>query len=175
MNVKRYALIALGLLAATGAAPAADGAAGRGTSSYTAEEQGGARFKGAAADTNSAFEKIEEYRATQIIGTYVKNLYGETLGKIGDLLFDPQDPGRVLFAVIIHGGFLGMGGKLIAVPFSALTWNERDRVYDLNMTKERLALAPSFYRDQWPDLHRRTWSEEVYRYYGQNPYWMEDR
>ncbi len=119
-------------------------------------------------------QKTEEYRATQIIGTYVRNLEGETLGRIGDLLFDPQDTGRVLFAVIIHGGLLGVGGKLIAVPFPALTWNERDRAYDVNITKERLALAPGFYRDHWPDLHHRAWSEEVYRFYGQSPYWMEE-
>ncbi len=118
---------------------------------------------------------VGEYRASQVIGRIVKNLYGETLGKISDLLLDPEDPGRILFAVVIQGGFLGVGGKLTAVPFSALTWNEREQVYDVNMTKERLAAAPSFYRDHWPDLHHRTWSEEVYRYYGQTPYWTEDR
>ena len=51
-------------------------------------------------------------------------------------------------AVIQVGGFLGMGGRLVAVPLSELQWNaERERIIMPNASKETLQGRPAFSYD----------------------------
>ena len=111
----------------------------------------------------------------RIIGMYVRNLDGEIVGQVSDLFPAPEDPGRLAIAVISQGGFPGMGGRLVAVPFSALTWNEHERGFDLHTTKNRLEAGPSFDRDHGSHPSNRLWSEEFHRYYGQAPYWLDEK
>ena len=58
------------------------------------------------------------YRSTKVVGSSVVNDAGETIGKIDDLLVSPD--GKQPFAVISIGGFLGMGTRLVIVPYDAL-------------------------------------------------------
>ena len=113
-----------------------------------------------------------EYRASAIIGTYVRNNKGDYLGKIMDLMVDPHD-GRIAFAVLSHGGYLGIPMRFVAVPFSALTPRAEKNLYLLDASKEKMAAAPSFTRDNWPDVTNREWGTETYTYYGLTPYWEE--
>jgi sporulation protein YlmC with PRC-barrel domain len=121
--------------------------------------------------TKSA-EKLPEYQASTIIGSEVKNEQGNYLGRITDLMIDPAD-GRIAFAVLSHGGVLGIPMRFVAVPFRALTPGHENKVFLLDVSKEKIAAAPSFDRDHWPDLRNRDWSRDIYRYYGQMPYWEE--
>ena len=57
--------------------------------------------------------------ATAVIGDSVVNRAGESLGKIEELMLD-LEKGRVAYAILSFGGFMGMGEKLFAVPFEAL-------------------------------------------------------
>jgi hypothetical protein len=83
-------------------------------------------------------------------------------------------PGRVCFAVLEPAGSLGFGhDRLIAVPFTALSRNDWEHFYVVNMTREKLSMAPSFDEHHWPSLTDRSWSDQVYSYYGQTPYRME--
>jgi sporulation protein YlmC with PRC-barrel domain len=59
------------------------------------------------------------HKATDIIGTKVKNPQGEDLGKIEELVLNPNEA-TVEYAVLSFGGFLGMGDKLFAIPFTLL-------------------------------------------------------
>jgi sporulation protein YlmC with PRC-barrel domain len=113
-----------------------------------------------------------ESRASAIIGTYVQNKRGDYLGKITDLMIDPHD-GRIAFVVLSHGGILGIPTRFVAVPFSALTPGQGKNVYLLDVSKEKMAAAPSFSSDHWPDVTNREWGAETYTYYGQTPYWEE--
>ena len=61
-------------------------------------------------------------KASSIIGTNVVNPDGEMLGDVKEIVIDPRT-GRVAYAVVSFGGFLGMGTKLFAIPFSALKYN----------------------------------------------------
>ena len=110
--------------------------------------------------------KADRYQ--QIVGTSVKNQQGEELGKINDVVIDSQ--GHVPLAILAHGGFWGMGGKLVAVPFSALQFDPSKKDYMLNSTQEKLDSAPAF---QVSDLSHEKWPEDVYRFFGQYPYWAE--
>jgi sporulation protein YlmC with PRC-barrel domain len=115
-------------------------------------------------------ERFFEYQASTIINSFVKNQKGEYLGRIMDLMIDPQNR-EISFAVLSAGGVLGVPMKYVAVPFNAFTTSDEKNVYLLDMTREKLAAAPSFSRQQWPFMANREWEGGVYRYYGQNPHW----
>jgi hypothetical protein len=107
--------------------------------------------------------------ATNIIGATVNNLQGEKLGKIIDLTIDQN---RITFAVLSHGGIVGVGEKLIPVPISALSIKDEKTVL-LDISKNKLLTAPSFEKSQRPDFSNRQWTEDTYRFYGAQPYWKE--
>lgn len=112
-------------------------------------------------------------RASKIQGKSVKNPAGEALGKIEDIMIDTMS-GRITYAVLSFGGFLGVGNKLFAIPFEALAINQRDRHFVLDIPKEKLERAPGFDKDDWPDMANQTWGFQVYTYYGYKPYWERD-
>jgi len=122
---------------------------------------------------SKSMEGFFQDRASTIIGTEVQNKQGDYLGKITDLMVDPQD-GRIAFAVLSHGGILGIPTRFIAVPFGALKPGSEKRVYLLDASKEKIAAAPTFSRDQWPNVTDREWGADAYRFYGQTPYWEEN-
>ena len=108
--------------------------------------------------------------ASKIIGAYVQNPKGESLGRVTDLMVDPED-GRIAFAILSHGGVLGIPMRFVAVPYNALKFNSQKSVYLLDLSKERMASAPSFDRNHWPDVADKNWEAQVYRFYGVAPYW----
>ena len=108
------------------------------------------------------------YGLTEIVGTDVKNLQGDYLGRVTDLVIDPQ--GRIVFAVLSHGGFMRMGETSVAIPFGALTFDRMGKFFALDLTKEKLNSAPGFAKR---DLSNEQWAEDVYRYFGRQPYWTE--
>jgi sporulation protein YlmC with PRC-barrel domain len=109
-------------------------------------------------------------KASTVIGTDVVNAKGESLGEIKEVVIDPET-GRVAYAVVAFGGFLSMGEKLFAIPFSSFRYDLDDNKYMLNITKERLKKAPGFDPDSWPLMTDEKWNREVYKYYERTPYW----
>jgi hypothetical protein len=84
-----------------------------------------------------------QWLASNFIGETVRGTNDENIGEINDILVDKG--GSVVAAVIGVGGFLGIGEKDVAVPFSALQIsNERDQVISIAATKEQLKAAPEF-------------------------------
>jgi sporulation protein YlmC with PRC-barrel domain len=127
------------------------------------------------ATTSMAAQQVTEGakapRASTLIGADVENAQGEDLGDIEDFVLDPQD-GRVTYAVLSFGGFLGLGEKFFAVPWTALKAKVgEDDTYVLNVAKEKLTNAPGFDKNNWPDMANRQWGEEIHSYYGIPPYW----
>jgi sporulation protein YlmC with PRC-barrel domain len=119
-------------------------------------------------------EGVNSYRGSKLIGADVENTQGEDLGKIEDIVVDRHD-GRMTYAVLSFGSFLGLGGKYFAIPWNALTVKagEEDTLI-LNMDKERLQNAPGFDKNNWPNMADRTWGQEVHTYYGTQPYWERE-
>ena len=106
-----------------------------------------------------------------IIGDGVVNRAGEKLGKIEELMLD-LEKGRVAYAILSFGGFLGMGEKLFAIPFEALKLDPSREHFTLDVDKDKLKNAPGFDRNHPPQASDRTWGAEVYKFYGYKPYWQ---
>lgn len=107
--------------------------------------------------------------ANTLDGNDVVNRQDEDLGDIKEIMLDMSN-GRVAYAVLSHGGFLGMGNKLFAVPWSALTLDTVNKRFVLDVDKDRLKDAPGFDKDQWPDMADAAWNKKVHEYYGVTPY-----
>ena len=73
---------------------------------------------------------------------------GVNLGDVKEVVIDPRT-GKVAYAVVSFGGFLSMGEKLFAIPFSAFEYNVAKNEYMLDISKERLEAAPGFDADHW--------------------------
>ena len=109
--------------------------------------------------------------ASKIIGESVINHGNEDLGKIHELVIDAKD-GRIAYAVLSFGGFMGMGDKLFAMPWKAFDFSEDKNKLVLSVDKAKLKAAPGFDpNSKWPDFADRTWGNTIYSYYGVAPYW----
>jgi len=109
-------------------------------------------------------------KASSIIGTRVVNAKAESLGEIREIVIDPKT-GRVAYVVVAFGGFLTLGEKLFAIPFTAFDYNLTNNEYVLHVPKERLEQAPGFDSEHWPSMSDEKWNRDVYSFYGRAPYW----
>jgi hypothetical protein len=103
-----------------------------------------------------------------LTGSPVVNGQEEYLGTIHDFVIDRT--GRISFAILSHGGFLGIGRKLAAIPFGALSYDSTRGYFVLDISRDRLGSAPEFDRTRFISP---AWAEDVYRFFGLQPYWTE--
>lgn len=108
-------------------------------------------------------------KASDVIGANVENAEGENLGEIEDLAVDSRT-GQIRYAVLSFGGFLGIGDKLFAVPWTAFT-KQDENTFVLHTGKDRLENAPGFEKDKWPNMASQQWGSEVHAFYNVRPYW----
>ena len=108
----------------------------------------------------------ERAEVSKLLGTLIKNPQGEDLGTITDVVTGPE--GRVAFAVLSYW-ISDDTQKRIAVPIGALSCEEQNCV--LNASKDTLDSAPTFVSED--DLVERKLAEDIYRYFGLQPYWTE--
>jgi sporulation protein YlmC with PRC-barrel domain len=109
--------------------------------------------------------------ASTLTGDSVRNTDGDKLGTIHEFVLD-IDRGRIAYAVLASGGFLGMGDKYFAIPWDLMTVDTENKEVVLDIDKEMLKNAPGFDKDDWPDMADANWITDVYRYYGRDPYWQ---
>lgn len=102
--------------------------------------------------------------ATTITGDEVCNLQDEKLGKIEDIMLDIPS-GKIRYAVLSSGGFLGMGDRLFAVPWKSLKLDKENQRFMLDVDVDRLKKAPGFDKDQWPNMADASWNSAVESYY----------
>ena len=87
-------------------------------------------------------EVAKGYRASELAGADVQNGAGEEIGSIDDLIVDRE---KVLFAILEIGGFLGIGGFLVAIPYNSLEINEDgSKIVLAQGSKEELQKLPEF-------------------------------
>ncbi|MEX3931546.1 PRC-barrel domain-containing protein [Paraburkholderia phymatum] len=108
--------------------------------------------------------------AATLDGDKVLSADGNDIGKIRDIMLDVRS-GRIAYAVLSSGGFLGIGDKLLAIPWSALTLDADRKCFLLDMPTESVKNAPGFDKDHWPPMADATWATLVHQYYGCAPYW----
>jgi sporulation protein YlmC with PRC-barrel domain len=100
--------------------------------------------------------------ASTLIGNKVHNKEDEKLGDIKDIMIDVHT-GKIEYMIIEFGGFLGIGEKLFAVPFKALTLDTERHAFVLDQKREVLENAPGFDKEHWPDTNA---VEKTYAYWG---------
>jgi len=108
--------------------------------------------------------------ADTLEGDKVFNNAGDELGEITNIMIDVPN-GRVAYAVLSFGGFLGMGNKLFAVPWDVLQLDTESKCFVLDVDREKLEGAPGFDKDHWPSMADQRWATDIHSYYGSRPYW----
>jgi sporulation protein YlmC with PRC-barrel domain len=103
--------------------------------------------------------------ADTLIGNDVYNAADESLGTIKELMIE-MSTGKINYAVLSFGGFLGLGDRLFAVPWQALKLDTENKRFVLNVSKEQLKNAPGFDKDHWPAMADATWATGVHNFYG---------
>ena len=108
--------------------------------------------------------------AKQVQGTSV---FGATLDKIGaieDVMIDKAS-GRIAYAILSFGGFLGIGDRYFPVPWEKLTYNTELGGYVTDIGRDVLEGAPSYSDRAAGPWHDDAWGQDVYSYYGTHPFW----
>ncbi|MBV8775822.1 MAG: PRC-barrel domain-containing protein [Alphaproteobacteria bacterium] len=107
----------------------------------------------------------------KVEGTAVRRSNGDKVGTIEHVMLDKRT-GKIAYAAMSFGGFLGMGEEYRALPWSALRYNETLDAYELNVTDEQLRSAPladsGFFDTGRAD---RQWEDDIHRHYRTAPYW----
>jgi PRC-barrel domain len=95
---------------------------------------------------------------------------GDRVGQIERLMIDKRS-GKVAYAVMSFGGFVGIGQDHYPLPWSLLTYNPRLGGYEVNVAQEQLTGAPKFGVDQNWDWASPASGRRVFDHYGLPPYW----
>lgn len=107
--------------------------------------------------------------ADTLEGNDVVNLADEKLGDIKGIMLDVER-GRIAYAVLSVGGFLGVGDRLFAIPWGALKLDTDEKEFILDISKDRLKDAPGFDKDHWPSMADTSYTSMVHTFYGTPPY-----
>ena len=100
----------------------------------------------------------------KVEGTAVYDAKGEKIGSIKRVMIDKRS-GRVAYAVLQFGGFLGIGSDYYPIPWASLKYDTSLGGYRLDITEEQLKGAPKYADDNW-DWDDRERGRRVYEYYG---------
>ena len=106
--------------------------------------------------------------STDVNGTRVFNTSGEKVGSIDHLMIDKKS-GKVAYAVMGYGGFLGLGEDYHPLPWNALHYDTALEGYVTNVSREQLEAAPKRTDDWEAD---RDWETRTWNHYGLTPYWI---
>ena len=107
----------------------------------------------------------------KVEGSAVRRSNGDKIGTIEHVMLDKQS-GRIAYAAMSFGGFLGMGSEYRALPWSALHYNPQLDAYELNVTDDQLINAPLATADFFDTgVADRQWEDDIHRHYRAAPYW----
>jgi sporulation protein YlmC with PRC-barrel domain len=112
-------------------------------------------------------------KASALAKDRVHNSAGEDLGSIEEIMIDVQT-GRVAYAVLSFGGFLGIGDKLFAIPWKSLRYDAGEEQFIVDVDRQVLERAPGFDRHNWPDMADPDFGAALHEHYSQTPNWEHD-
>ena len=118
-------------------------------------------------DTQQQAGTMQSQSAEDINGFQVFSQTGEELGKITDVRTDKQS-GAIQFVTLTKGGFMGMGGKDIAVPLAAFKFDRENERATLTVAEAMLDTAPMQANKTDEEFQR-----ELSSHYGIAPAWGE--
>jgi len=134
---------------------------------FFANQRGAAAAKESDQKASASEPMTTALRASRVIGAKLRNNQGESLGSIEDLLLDRHS--RAAFAIIGHGGVLGIGESYIPVPWSKVKINERQDETGLVATidsKDQMEKAPLVKGDTYATMLAPGFTDQVYRFFG---------
>jgi hypothetical protein len=99
--------------------------------------------------------------ADTLQGDSVVNPKGDKLGTIEDIMLDVPG-GRIAYSVLSFGGIMGMGDKLFAIPWSALTLDADNKCFVLDISQDQLKNATGFDKDHWPAVADESWASQLH-------------
>jgi hypothetical protein len=91
------------------------------------------------------------------------------VGKVKEIMLDVRS-GRIAYIVLSSGGFLGMGDKLLAIPWHALTLDMLNKYFRLSISSEKIKNATGFDKNNWPSMTDHVWAGSVHQFYGSEQY-----
>lgn len=106
----------------------------------------------------------------QVEGTHVRRSDGTKIGTIKRIMID-KISGKVTYAVLNFGGFLGMGEKHFPVPWERMKYNPSLEAYEINLTEQELLKAPSYDSNTDFDWGDRTQERLISDFYKVPGYW----
>jgi sporulation protein YlmC with PRC-barrel domain len=99
--------------------------------------------------------------STSILGDKVLNPKGEHLGTIKDIMIDLTE-GKIEYVVVEFGGFLGIGEKYFALPYSVLKLDAKNQAFLLDQSRDVLKNAPGFDKEHWPETNTHLYDSNAY-------------
>jgi hypothetical protein len=115
-------------------------------------------------------ETVSLISAEKVQGTPVYNTQGESLGELEDVMIDKRS-GKIAYAVMSFGGFLGVGNDYHPLPWNTLKYDTRQGGYVVGLTKQQLEGAPRFASNDNPAWGNRAYEQSIHDYYKAPPYW----
>jgi len=113
---------------------------------------------------------IQQLRLSKLFGTDIRNLQGENLGKLDNVMIDVNQ-GKLAYGIVaIRGGFLGMNKDFAAVPWSALNWTAERGIARLDVDRQTLA-SIAFDKNHFPNLADPQYSRQLFERFHVTPYW----
>ncbi len=103
------------------------------------------------AATTAPMTGAHAWKASDVIGQSVYTMDDQEKGKIKDLMIGPD--GKIAYAAVSFGGFLGLGDKLFAVPMDAIHITWKDGKVDkakVDVTEQTIKQRQGFDNDRWP-------------------------
>jgi len=113
-------------------------------------------------------------KSTDIIGMTVNNYQGEKIGKVEELVVD-LEKGRIVQVILSTGAYSGMAGMMTAVGPRTLHHDADNKILQLDASREKLKMAPTFEPETWNEGTQSNRVAELYVYYGDNPYFISSR
>jgi len=112
------------------------------------EHQGSSPGMGRASDVEHD-ESTDLIASSKVEGTAVYNRNGEHLGEVYNFMVGKRS-GRVAYAVMSLGGFLGIGRRYHALPWNVLTYDTKRGGYVIDADRDILMAAPHYAEGEDP-------------------------
>jgi hypothetical protein len=144
------------------------GSAGMGGSGMTGTSAMGDNRDGMGRDRTddvTADETNTLISADKVQGTAVYDATGDRLGSIDSVMINKRS-GKVAYAVMSFGGFLGIGERYHPLPWDALTYDTDKGGYNIQQSPDQLRDAPNYSRDELDRLDYGRSGGEIRSYYG---------
>jgi sporulation protein YlmC with PRC-barrel domain len=109
----------------------------------------------------------------RVEGMPVYDARGKRIGQVERLMID-KPTGRIAYAVLSFGGFLGIGADHYPIPWSMLTYNEKPDGFQLDITEEQLKNAPKIEQGENWEQTNRARNQDVYDYWEIRYYWIQE-